>query len=217
MPSVAHTRANEALFLCQPIPRDNSRRSPTMKQEEMKILTAAILMLYSTFAHTADTSEPAPVLTNIGALDVPRYLGTWYEIAKFPAWFQKKCMADTRADFSLQPGGQVQVINRCRQANGEMKEAAGSARQIGSADSSKLEVRFAPAWLSFIPAVWGDYWVIDLDPAYQLVAVSEPKREYLWILSRSTKVDPDAYAALLARLSNQGFDLQRLDKTIHRD
>jgi apolipoprotein D and lipocalin family protein len=183
----------------------------------MKILIAAILVLSSAFAHAADKSEPGLALTSINALDVPRYMGTWYEIAKFPAWFQKKCVADTRADYSLQPGGQVQVINRCRQENGEMKEAVGNARQIGGTASSKLEVRFAPAWLSFIPAVWGDYWVIDLDPAYQLVAVSEPKREYLWILSRSTKVDPDTYTALLARLSSQGFDLQRLEKTIHRD
>jgi apolipoprotein D and lipocalin family protein len=183
----------------------------------MKILIAAILVLSSTFAHTAEKSEPAPVLTSISALDVPRYMGTWYEIAKFPAWFQKKCSADTRAEYSLQPGGQVQVINRCWQENGEIKEAVGSARQIGGTTSSKLKVRFAPAWLSFIPAVWGDYWVIDLDPAYQLVAVSEPKREYLWILSRSTKVDPGTYTALLARLSSQGFNLQRLEKTIHRD
>jgi apolipoprotein D and lipocalin family protein len=117
----------------------------------------------------------------------------------------------------LQPDGGVQVINRCRQDSGEMKEALGSGRQIGDATSSKLEVRFAPAWLSFLPMVWGDYWVIDLDPAYQLVAVSEPKREYLWILSRNAKVDPAAYDALLARLSSQGFDLQRLEKTLQRD
>ena len=98
-----------------------------------------------------------------------------------------------------------------------MKEALGGGRQIGDATSSKLEVRFAPAWLSFLPMVWGDYWVIDLDPSYQLVAVSEPKREYLWILSRSPKVDPAAYDALLARLSGQGFDLQRLEKTLQRN
>jgi apolipoprotein D and lipocalin family protein len=78
-------------------------------------------------------------------------------------------------------------------------------------------VRFVPAWLFFIPAVWADYGVIDLDTAYQLVAASEPKREYLWILSRSPKMDPAAYDALLARLSSQGFDLQRLEKTPQQD
>jgi apolipoprotein D and lipocalin family protein len=68
-------------------------------------------------------------------------------------------------------------------------------------------VRFAPGWLSFLPMVWGDYWVIDLDPDYQLAAVSEPKREYLWILSRTPTVPRQAYAALLDRLARQGFDL----------
>ena len=183
----------------------------------MKLLIASILDLTGAFAHAADKPQPASDLKSISALDVPRYMGTWYEIAKFPAWFQKKCVADTRAEYTLQPDGRVQVINRCRQGSGEMKAALGSGRQIGDAASSKLEVRFAPAWLSFFPMVWGDYWVIDLDPAYQLVAVSEPKREYLWILSRSAKVDPAAYDALLARLSSQGFDLQRLEKTPQQD
>ena len=183
----------------------------------MKILIAAILVLTGAFVQAADNPQPANDLKSISALDVPRYMGIWYEIAKFPAWFQKKCVADTQAAYSLQPDGRVQVINRCRQDSGEMKEALGSARQIGGAASSKLEVRFAPAWLSFIPAVWGDYWVIDLNPTYQLVAVSEPKREYLWILSRSAKVDPAVYDALLARLSSQGFDLQRLEKTPQQD
>ena len=190
-------------------------RSPN--RHEMKILIAAILVLTGAFAQAADKPQPASDLKSISALDVPRYMGTWYEIAKFPAWFQKKCVADTRAEYTLQPDGRVQVINHCRQGSGEMKEALGIGRQIGDAESSKLEVRFAPAWLSFLPMVWGDYWVIDLDPAYQLVAVSEPKREYLWILSRSPKVDPVAYEALLARLSRQGFDLQRLEKTLQRD
>ena len=191
--------------------------TPFDRKEMKTLIVAAILVLSGTFAHAADNPSPVPPLTTISALDVPRYMGTWYEIAKFPAWFQKKCVADTRAEYSLLPGGKVQVINLCRQESGEMKEAVGSARQIGEKTSSRLEVRFAPAWLSFIPAVWGDYWVIDLDPQYQLVAVSEPKREYLWILSRTTKVDSAAYDALLGRLTRKGFDLQLLEKTIHRD
>jgi len=71
-------------------------------------------------------------------------------------------------------------------------------------------VRFAPAWLSFLPTVWGDYWVIDLDPDYSLVAVSEPAREYLWVLARTPEVEPAAYQALLQRLAAKGFDPARL-------
>jgi len=140
-------------------------------------------------------------------------MGTWYEIAKFPNWFQRKCAGGTQAEYSLKNDGMVQVINRCRLESGEMIEAIGAARQIGPATSPRLEVRFAPAWLSFLPFVWGDYWVIDIDENYQLVAVSEPKKEYLWILARTPNIDPDDYKNLLARLSQKGFDLRRLEVT----
>jgi apolipoprotein D and lipocalin family protein len=165
-------------------------------------------------ASTSQALLPGP-LVPIASLDVPRYMGTWYEIAKYPNWFQKKCVADTRAEYRLGATGTVQVINRCRKDNGEMDEATGEARQIGIATSPKLQVRFAPAWLTFLPFVWGDYWVIDLDEQYQLVAVSEPKREYLWVLSRTSVVSAQAYDTLLERLKMQGFEMGRLERTRH--
>ena len=174
---------------------------------------AVALGMHASVALSADAATTEP-LQPIAALDVPRYMGTWYEIARYPNWFQKKCVGDTRADYSLQADGRVQVINRCREASGELSEAVGMARQIGAADSPKLEVRFAPAWLSFLPMVWGDYWVIDLDPDYRLVAVSEPSREYLWVLSRTPAVDAQAYEALLARLAARGFDPGKLERTM---
>lgn len=155
----------------------------------------------------ATSSDP---LTTIPSLDVPRYMGTWYEIAKYPNRFQKQCVADTRAQYSPMEDGRVKVVNRCRVENGQVDEASGVARQVGPGSSPKLEVRFAPAWLSFLPFVWGNYWVIDLDEQYQLAAVSEPKREYLWILSRTPKVDPAIYNALMARLQQKGFDPGKL-------
>ena len=156
----------------------------------------------------------APPLTTVPAVDVPRYMGRWFEIAKFENWFQKKCVSDTSAEYSLKQDGKVQVINRCRQENGEISEAIGEARQVGEVSSPKLEVRFAPAWLSFIPAVWGDYWIIDLDADYELVAVSEPTREYLWVLARSPQVSAAAYEALLQRLRDKGFDTDKLVKAV---
>jgi apolipoprotein D and lipocalin family protein len=152
-------------------------------------------------------------LSTIDSLDVPRYLGAWYEIAKYPNRFQKQCDGDTTAHYSLLPDRSLQVINRCRRADGRYVDAVGAARQLGPANSPKLKVRFAPGWLSFLPMVWGDYWVIDLDPDYQLAAVSEPTREYLWILSRTPTVPRVAYAALLDRLARQGFDLDKLEMT----
>ena len=155
-----------------------------------------------------------PPLAAVPSLDVPRYMGTWFEIAKYPNWFQKKCTGGgTTAQYRQQADGTVQVINRCRLESGAMNEAMATARQVGSATSPKLKVRFAPAWLSFLPFVWGDYWVIDLDEAYQLVAVSEPSQEYLWILARTPQVDPTAYNALQTRLAQKGFDVSKLELT----
>jgi apolipoprotein D and lipocalin family protein len=185
----------------------------TLHRQLVTILLGLLVLGISQPVRLA-TAETVPLAT-IASLDIPRYMGRWYEIAKFPNWFQKKCVGDTRAEYSLKPGSGVQVINRCRMENGEWNEAVGAARQIGVPTSPKLEVRFAPAWLSFIPAVWGDYWVIDLDPAYQLVAISEPRREYLWVLSRNPKVSMDAYDALLQRLRLLGFDTRKLETTAH--
>ncbi len=152
-------------------------------------------------------------LVTIPSLNVPRYMGTWYEVAKYPNRFQKNCASNTSAMYEAQPDGTVRVTNRCTEADGKVKEAAGQARQIGNATSPKLEVRFAPAWLSFLPFVWGNYWVIDLDADYQLAAISEPSREFLWILSRTPKPNDLAYNQLLERLKTKGFDLSKIETT----
>ena len=153
----------------------------------------------------------------IASLDVARYLGAWYEIAKFPNWFQKKCVSNTKAVYTAKPDGNLRVLNSCKTADGETSEAEGLARQIGAKDSPKLEVRFAPEWLSFLPLVWGDYWVIDLDSQYQVAAVSDPRREYLWVLSRTPQLDPKVYADLLQRLKQQQFDIQKLELTSQKN
>ena len=163
-------------------------------------------------AQTTAAAAALPPVTPIAALDVPRYLGTWYEIAKFPNRFQAKCTANTRAQYLAQTDGSVQVLNSCATAEGPI-DALGLAKQVGDANSPKLQVRFAPAWLSWLPQVWGDYWVIDLDTDYQLAAVSDAKREYLWVLSRTPQVNAKAYAALLERLKAQHFDVQKLERT----
>ena len=175
---------------------------------DMKKLLLQLILLVSGVSALAQEA-----LTPIQSLNVPRYMGTWYEIAKYPNFFQRKCASNTVAQYSTQADGTVRVFNSCKQEDGKVIDALGQARQIGKDTSPKLEVRFAPAWLSFLPFVWGNYWVIDIDADYQLVAVSEPKREYLWILSRTPEVSAKAYDELLARLGKSGFDLKRLEKS----
>lgn len=179
----------------------------------MNAKSLSALLLAGLCCGPALGADAAKTLQPITALSVPRYMGTWYEIAKFPNDFQKKCVGDTTATYNVGEDGRVQVVNRCRTADGSSDVADGVARQLGGATSPKLKVRFAPAFLSFVPMVWGDYWVIDLDEKYQLSAVSEPKREYLWILSRTPQVAPADYDALLTRLTAQGLDVSKLVRT----
>ena len=176
-------------------------------------ICVALLQITASVNAQATPAAELQAVKTIPSIDVARYLGTWYEIAKFPNWFQRKCLSGTNANYQLKEDGNVKVTNRCKVEGGEMAQAIGTARQIGSATSPKLEVRFAPDWLAILPFVWGDYWVIDLDPQYQLAAVSDPRREYLWILSRTPKVNQKSYDDLLQRLVAQQFDLTQLSLT----
>lgn len=178
----------------------------------MNPLKSFLFICFAVAIQSPSSAQESSVKT-IPSLDVPRYIGTWYEIAKFPNWFQRKCFSNTQAVYSVRPDGNLKVLNSCKTADGEISQAEGMARQVGGLDSPKLEVRFAPAWLSFLPMVWGDYWIIDLDPQYQVAAVSDPRREYLWVLSRTPQLDKKVYDALLQRLQGQQFDIRKLEIT----
>jgi len=188
----------------------NKRLTPALIKGTL--LASVVLVGMKAWAANNE-ANPRSDLSTISSLDLPRYLGEWYEIAKFPNRFQSKCTGFTKATYTALPDGRVRVENRCRLADGSTDVAIGVARQVGAANSPRLKVRFAPALLSFIPMVWGDYWIIDLDKDYGLAAVSEPGREYLWILSRTPTVSKPAYDALVARLSGQGLDVRKLVRT----
>jgi len=163
----------------------------------------------------AQEDSPRPV-EPVPAVDLARYAGTWYEIARFPNRFQKDCTSDVTATYSLLDDGQILVVNRCRTATGEMKEAEGKARRKGEDEpTSKLLVRFAPAFLSFLPFVWADYWVIDLADDYSYAVVGEPSREYLWILARSPVLADETYEGITQRLRQHGYDPALLIRTSH--
>ncbi len=183
----------------------------TPRMQALKALLLATLLLC-----TGARADDAPPLQPIPQLDVARYMGRWYEIAKFPNRFQRKCVADTSAEYRLLDEQRIRVVNRCRLSDGKMDEAIGLARQAGELPS-QLKVRFAPAWLGFLPFVWGNYWVIDLDPDYQLAAISEPTREYLWILSGTPRIAPDAYAAMIKRLTAMGLDTGKLQMSLQTE
>jgi apolipoprotein D and lipocalin family protein len=188
----------------------NKRLTPALIKGTL--LASVVLVGMKAWA-ASNEANPRSDLATIPSLDLPRYLGEWYEIAKFPNRFQRKCTGFTKASYTALPDGRVRVENRCRLADGSTDVAIGVARQVGAANSPRLKVRFAPALLSFIPMVWGDYGIIALDKDYGLAAVSEPGRDYLWILSRTPTVSKPAYDALVARLSGQGLDVRKLVRT----
>mgnify|MGYP001818716380 FL=1 len=151
-----------------------------------------------------------PPLETVTYVELERYLGKWYEVASYPAWFQKGCTAAT-AEYSLLPDGNIQVINRCRRdsLDGPLKEAKGKAEILEPETNAKLKVWF------FWPFK-GDYWIIDLSPDYQWAVVGEPSRKYLWILSRTPTMDGAIYQEILERLPQKGYDPAKLRRTDHK-
>jgi len=149
-----------------------------------------------------------PEVRTVPYVDLQRYVGTWYEIAAFPQRFERGCTATT-ATYTLRDDGQIDVVNRCDEGSpgGPEKVAKGRARIVDHSTNAKLEV-------SFFRPFWGDYWIVDLGPDYDYAAVGHPSRDYLWILSRTPTMDPELYDAIVRRLHAQGFDTDRLQKTL---
>ena len=144
-------------------------------------------------------------------VDLARYAGRWYEIARLPNRFQGQCAGDVAATYTLRPDGRVTVVNECRGRDGHGRRAEGVARRADEkGPASRLKVRFAPPWLSFLPSVWGDYWIVGLDRDYRHAIVGDPSRKYLWILSRSPAMDATTYESLAAEAGRLGFDTARL-------
>jgi apolipoprotein D and lipocalin family protein len=180
-----------------------------------RVLFFSLIML-SCFEHTLAQDMSEKPLQVVPTVDLPRYAGTWYEIARLPNKFQKECMGNVTATYTLLDNGEIKVVNRCRKSNGETTEAEGRARRASDDEpNSKLKVRFAPAFLSFLPFVWGNYWILELASDYSHAVVGEPDRKYLWILARSPKMDDDTLAGILDRVKQQGYDVRALIKTEH--
>ncbi len=157
-------------------------------------------------AAAQDTSRAVRPVAHV---DLARYAGRWYEVARFPNRFQAKCVGETSADYSLLPDGQIRVVNACRTADG-VTRVEGRARLAEPGRTSTLKVRFAPAFLSFLPFVWGDYWILDLTEDYRAALVGSPDRRYLWILARTPHLDEPTYQRMVAAAAAQGFDMARL-------
>lgn len=180
----------------------------------MRNWLVSVVGLTAVFTVTAAAQTPRlSPLNTVRSVNLDRYQGKWYEIARYPNRFQKKCAENTTATYHLKPNGKVQVVNECRTGAGKTILVTGEAKVVKGSSNAKLKVRFAPAILSFLPMVWGDYWVIDLDPEYRYAVIGEPNREYFWILSRTSNIDDSTYEDILKRAESKGFDRSKIIKT----
>lgn len=188
----------------------------TLRLPALRLASFAAALALFAGGH-AGAAEP---LQSVPSVDINRYMGPWHQIAYYPNRFQKQCVSDVTADYKLLAHGQVEVTNRCRTAEGKTDDVVGRARLQQRRlfgipleeplSTARLEVRFAPAIISWFPGVWAPYWVVQLADDYRYSVVSEPTREYLWILARTPTLPAQDLRAIKARLQEQGFDVNRL-------
>ena len=162
---------------------------------------AASAVLAGAGAVALSRRKPAAPLRTVTHVDLDRYLGRWYEIARLPTRFEAG-LTHVTADYRRNPDGSVQVINRGRR-HGTLKTATGRATVTDPATNAQLEV-------SFFWPIKGDYWILELDPDYQWALIGVPTRDYLWVLSRQPRLNPEVIRNLMARARLDGFAVEKL-------
>lgn len=144
------------------------------------------------------------------SVDLNRYAGLWYEIARYDNGFERGCEGVT-AEYALQPDGLISVINTCREGSpdGPARTSRGRAKVVEGSGDAKLKVSF------FGPFFVGDYWVLDRADDYAWAIVGEPSGRYLWVLSRNPQPSPAMRARVETRVRELGYDLDLLRPVRH--
>lgn len=173
----------------------------------MKNLILCVSIIITTMIINNVNGQTLETVKNV---DLNKYAGKWYEIASYPQRFQKGCHCTT-AEYTLSDKGYVIVENRCNRdsINGKQSYIKGKAFVDKNSGNAKLKVQF------FWPFK-GKYWIIDLAEDYSYAVVSHPNKKYLWILSRTPKMDSNIYDGILNRLKEKNFDLTKLERTIQK-
>ena len=173
-------------------------------------MKSAITVLLCLICASCATNQSTPELQTVASVDLTRYQGTWYEIARLPNWFQKGC-AQSKATYKILESGDVAVRNECFPTTGKPKVAFGTASVADKRTNAKLEVVFDNWFSRLFPFLTkGKYWILYLDSQYQTVIVGTPDRKYLWIMARTPRLEEETYQHLVRRAQALGFATDRL-------
>ncbi|WP_312932378.1 lipocalin family protein [Pseudomonas sp.] len=152
-------------------------------------------------------SSPPPATMPV---DLERYQGTWYELARLPMFFQRKCV-QSEAHYGLRQDGRIDVLNRCRDKDGDVSQVNGIAEPQVAGRTDKLWVRFDNWFSRLAPDLTkGHYWVLYHDADYNVALVGDPQRKYLWLLSRTPEVSQATTDQLLKVAHERGYDTSAL-------
>ncbi|WP_447598208.1 lipocalin family protein [Nitrospira sp. Nam80] len=153
------------------------------------------------------SAHPLPVVSSV---DLARYAGTWYEIARLPMWFQRHCV-DSKAVYTARSDGTIGVHNECVTDNGNTDSADGIVTVVDTETNARLNVVF-DNWFArlFGSSDNGNYWILDLDAEYRAALVGTPDRQYLWILARSPGLDEATFQRLVSKGRELGFPVDKL-------
>lgn len=183
----------------------------------MKISFTKVALITATiFAITSLANAQSPSsydIQPVQEVNLNKYLGQWFEIARKPLYFQKMCDYNVSANYSLKSNGNIKVDNTCYDKDGKLKQSIGEAYVQNSPKNSILKVSFLPSLIRWIPVARGDYWILKLDENYQTVLVGSPNKKYLWVLSRNQNPDPKIVDEYLNYAQSLGYDLKDIIKT----
>ncbi len=150
-------------------------------------------------------TKPRKPLATVPHVELTEYLGRWYEIARYPRHFERKCVVNAMVNYSQRSDGKIDWLNTCRRKDGSVKKIKGIAEIEDSDTNAKLKVTFTWPFSE-------DYWIVDLASDYSYAAVGDPTRSNLWILSRTPQMDELTYSSIAGRLRQLGFDPARLKR-----
>ena len=179
----------------------------------MPTISLALVVVGSLLFSACAGMDSRPPLTTVPSVDLNRYTGTWYEIARLPMWFQRHCV-DSKAVYTSRPDGAIGVHNECVTDTGGLDQADGVATVVDPKTNARLTVVFDNFFARlFGSSREGNYWIIALDPDYQIAMVGTPDRRFLWILSRKPVLGRPVYQRYLERAQEFGFPVSDLIHT----